>query len=50
MTLEHVRLFSSLEALCILGNLELVDHILDRSVHEDRKVVHRVVDAVVGHT
>ena len=44
------RLFCSLETLGVLGNLELVDDVLDRSVHEDRKVVHRVVDTVVGHT
>ena len=42
-------LFSCLETLCVLGDLELVDHILDGTVHENRKVVHGVVDTVVGH-
>ena len=46
---QNHMLFSSLETLCILGNLKLVDHFLDRSVHEDRKIVHRVVDTMVGH-
>ena len=38
------------EALCVLGNLELVKDILDRSIHEYRKIVHCVVDTVIGHT
>ena len=38
------------EALGVLGNLELVEDILDRSIHEYRKIVHCVVDTVIGHT
>ena len=43
-------LFRSLEALGILCDLELVKDILDGSVHEYRKIVHCVVDAMIGHT
>ena len=50
VALLSCRLLRCLETLCVLGDLKLVDHILDRSIHEDRKVVHRVVDTVVGHT
>ncbi len=51
MTSEHTKgLLRSLEPLCVLGNLKLVDDVLDRSVHKDRKIVHRVVDTMIGHT
>ena len=43
-------LFCCFESLCVLGDLKLVDDILDCSVHEDWEVVHRVVDTVIGHT
>lgn len=43
-------LLSSLQTLRILGNLELVKHILDVTVHEDRQIVHRVIYAVVSDT
>ena len=43
-------LFRCLETLCVLGDLELVDNVLDGTVHKYRKVVHRVVDTMVGHT
>ena len=39
-----------LEALGVLGDLELVYALLDVAVHEHRKVVHRPVYAVVGDT
>ena len=48
--LFHFRLLRCLEALGVLGDLELVEDVLDGTVHEDRKIVHRVVDAMVGHT
>ena len=38
-----------LQTLCVLGDGQLVDDLLDVAVHEDGQVVHRVVDAVVGH-
>jgi len=31
---------SFLESLCVLCNLQLVDALLDVTIHEDRKVVH----------
>ena len=46
----HDSLFCSFETLGVLSNHELVKDILDRTVHENRKVVHGVVDTVVGHT
>ena len=47
---QNNDLLGSLEALGVLGDLELVDHILDRTIHEHREVVHRVVDTMVGNT
>lgn len=45
-----VLLSGLFQTLGVLGYLELVDALLDVTVHEDRKVVHRPVDAVIGHT
>ena len=33
----------------VLRNLQLIQQLLDVAVHEHRQIVHRVVDAVVGH-
>ena len=43
-------LFGGLETLGVLSDGKLVDDLLDIAVHEDGQVVHRIVDAVVGHT
>ena len=41
---------SRLQTLGVLGYGQLVDDLLDVTIHEDGQVVHRVVDAVVCHT
>ena len=49
--LSATALFAGLfQTLGVLCDLELVDALLDVTVHKDREVVHRPVDTVVGHT
>ena len=43
-------LFGGLETLGVLSDGKLVDDLLDITVHEDRQIVHRVIDAMVGHS
>lgn len=45
-----VLLSGLFQTLGVLGYLKLVDTLLDVTVHKDREVVHRPIDAVVGHT
>ncbi len=47
---HDTTLLGCLQTLRILGNLELVKHILNITVHEDRQIVHRVIYAVVSDT
>ena len=49
----YVKLFffaGGLETLCVLGYLELVYTLLDIAIHECRKIIHRPVDTMIGHT
>ena len=48
--LFHIRLLCGFKTLGVLGDLELVEDFLDGTVHEHRKIVHGVVDTMVGHT
>ena len=47
---DLLHLFSSLETLSVFSNLELIKNVLNRTVHEYRKVIHCIVDTMVGHT
>ena len=49
----YVKLFffaGGFETLCVLGYLELVYTLLDIAIHECRKIIHRPVDTMIGHT
>ena len=43
-------LSGSLEPFGVFRNLQLVEHILDVSVHKHRPIVHSVIDAVVRNS
>ena len=44
-----LTLVSCLETLSVLSNLKLIENFLNSTIHEDRKVVHCVVDTVIGN-
>ena len=39
-----------LQTLGVLGNLQLVNALLNVTIHKHRKIVHRPVDTMVSHT
>ena len=45
-----VLLFCSFKSLGVFGNLELIKNFLNGSIHKDWKIIHSIVDTMVGHT